>query len=743
MAIDFTEMASRYLGNRMDQAMQPFTDPEAYMSNRMGIDENGNVKPKSTTINYNDDGTQTVTTKHEVTPQEQPVQQVSPEVYQAPAAPMQQAAPAITSIPQQQMPQMGAPQGAVNPAALAEEERRKQMVAQQAAMQARAQQAAPQPAPQVAPQAQPQVAQPTMGAGPINPQQAAQPVNIPQLPQAGPPVQVAGPAQMPPQAAPTAIQTAPAGAPPAAPTTMPMATPEGLLRSWTDDIASIQNNVTALGKYISNEANPEEGRAFAGRVIAKMYKEKDLEDKAKQKVMESVQTGDLLPIVKESKKNTEEASYIKAYMFARLGLTDLAKEEQKKLGAGSTWKSVTGPNGERALIKFNADGLPLEGLDDAGKDLKMSEVARLATNAMPTSAHQMPSVHGSPVINAQGEVGTLMMDPQTRSTYVLVGNQKRPTTGWTTMAQNVQNVYGAAGAQQMGKQAAQGFQNQPLPAMPGPIPAPAGAQPMAQPQVGAPAAAPAPQAQPAPVARPQVGGAPIAQPAPITPAQVAAQAAPQPAPQAAPITTPGVGAPAAGLPVYKQQQAAELGTEAGKAAIQQQKELNVAEQKPPAEAKGKNVAKDINNQRFANETHGLIKPIADLIKQSTGSGIGTKVDELTALFGHGTEGAAKIAQLEPMIYPILMNIPRFEGAQSDADVKNYQRAAGDFANSEKPVATRLAALQGMITLLKKYDKKGENDWTFGETKPTTAQPYKDADKEQRYQEWKRKNGYGG
>jgi hypothetical protein len=53
-------------------------------------------------------------------------------------------------------------------------------------------------------------------------------------------------------------------------------------------------------------------------------------------------------------------------------------------------------------------------------------------------------------------------------------------------------------------------------------------------------------------------------------------------------------------------------------------------------------------------------------------------------------------------------------------VKNYQRAAGDFANPEKPVATRLAALQGMISLLKKYDKEGKNDWSFSEGGPAAS-----------------------
>ena len=56
-----------------------------------------------------------------------------------------------------------------------------------------------------------------------------------------------------------------------------------------------------------------------------------------------------------------------------------------------------------------------------------------------------------------------------------------------------------------------------------------------------------------------------------------------------------------------------------------------------------------------------------------------------------------------------------------SDVKTYQKAAGDFANPEKPIKTRLAALQGMISLLKKYDKAGKNDWTFGESQPSGGQ----------------------
>jgi len=162
---------------------------------------------------------------------------------------------------------------------------------------------------------------------------------------------------------------------------------------------------------------------------------------------------------------------------------------------------------------------------------------------------------------------------------------------------------------------------------------------------------------------------------------------------------------------------------AQKAAIGTQAALTEAEGKPPAEARGKGKAQDITNQRSADENYGLIQPVADLIKKSTGSGIGARVDTLAGLFGVGTNGAQAIAQLNTMSYPFKYMIPRFEGPQSDRDTNLYVEAAGDFANPKKTQAERLSALQGMIFILKKYDKEGKNDWTFGGQDPTsTAKP---------------------
>ena len=75
MAFDFMDMLGNVASARLNQAMQPFTDTDTYATNRLynafGLqnpDQAGNVQPKSTTINYGDDGTHEITNKYTVAP---------------------------------------------------------------------------------------------------------------------------------------------------------------------------------------------------------------------------------------------------------------------------------------------------------------------------------------------------------------------------------------------------------------------------------------------------------------------------------------------------------------------------------------------------------------------------------------------------------------------------------------------------------------------------------------------------
>lgn len=549
-----------------------------------------------------------------------------------------------------------------------------------------------------------QVAQPQAPVAPEQVQQPTQQVQAPinpaqtQLPQPGPGVQVAS-------TQPGAGVQEAANAQQAT-QQMPSETPD-----WHDKLT--KGSFNDLSGILANPNTPEDVKNEVQDRMYNMLNDKRMEQKANQTLQNAAQ-GDpraQSDLARELTKKSGEGSLLKAMFYQRMGLTDLAKDEQQKLGAGTTYAPAFGPKGETAMIKYSADNMPIAGWNSEGKSLDQNQLAQFSAAGIGphTKSFMMPAVHGTPVqkTNEKGEVetGLMMFDPRSQQSYVQVGSERRPTTGWTTMAQNVQAVYGAAGAKQQGTQAAQtGVQQNALPPMAG--------------QGAATSNAPAPAATTpsTPSAPATTAGGGQAQPAPAkTTTTAATTTANKVVGGGGQVVTQR---PGESFDSYQQRKkAAEEQTAAN---IQANKEVNVAERKPPAEARGKVEAKDVNNQAFADNSYGLIKPISDEIKKSTGSGIGANVDVLASKIGAGTEGAKAIAKLEVLAYPLLANVPRFEGPQSDYDVQTYMKAAGDFQNDKKPASVRLAALQAMVTVLKKYDKANRNDWTFGEGKQSNT-----------------------
>lgn len=332
---------------------------------------------------------------------------------------------------------------------------------------------------------QPQVQQPTMApAAPVVPeqapvqqapvqqapaQQAVQPVSPvqaqqPELPQPGPSVQVAGPMTTPPQ--PYTGQGVQMNQP----------VTQQAMANVTPSLSQISQDPMKLASYYGNENNPEPDRKIAGELYASHLQRNMQQQDANQLIQRAV-AGDpkaVSEMTRDLMKNRSEGSYVKAILFQRLGLTDLAKEEQQKLGSGSTITQTIDKDGKLYTVEVGGQGDIVRGWNDQGNRIDDKTLVSLRQPA--TKAYQMASAHGTPVINAKGEMGQMMYDPVLRKTYVQVGNEQLPTTGWTTMAQNVQNVYGAAGAQAQGKAAGEGFTPQVLPSYPG-GPTPAGTTP--------------------------------------------------------------------------------------------------------------------------------------------------------------------------------------------------------------------------------------------------------------------------
>lgn len=434
MAIDYGDMFSRYASARMDRAMQPFEDPEGYMNNRLGqqygVDMNGNTRPLSTTITYNDDGTQTVTNKREIGPAETaqptaaPAIQAAP-IYQAPVAqPVQQPQPMMAAQPV-------APAPAVNPAAQdIEEQRRRQLEqAQLAQAQAQATQVQPQPqpaAPEPAPQPVIQQAAPAPAPAPVAPaapapapvaQAPSAPINpaapmpnIAPLPQPGPGVQVAGPAQLP----------------PAAPKPQ-----------WQTDLDTAQGDATKLAAFVGNPNNPEEARKIASEKWQQLLTQAKEEEKGNKILMAAAQgdpkaTNDL---ARHLKSRTEEGSYLKAILFARLGLTDLAKEEQAKLSVGGLESTMLG--GTHYTVERNRAGGITRAWDAEGNSVGDKDIAKLNAEALTTKGI---------------ETGKTLYKTPDGSVYSFSTMPGRPGGVWTNMTSGVVSQTAPKGVTPFGQQ---------------------------------------------------------------------------------------------------------------------------------------------------------------------------------------------------------------------------------------------------------------------------------------------------
>ena len=418
--MDFGDLASKYASARWDKATQPFDDPEGYMNNRLGIDESGNVTPRSTTINYNDDGSQTVTTKHDVTPQpiqqpvQQPVQQptfnfgqpptqpvvqpvapqpVAPQPVMQPVngqAPFSSPLPNTTGVaPGGQIPEGQIPQKIINDSG--------ETVGYETPNEVMAgiQNNGP---------INPAVSVPTTSVTPPVTPPVAPPVAPPVTPPVAPPVT---PPVEPPVVAPP-VQT---------PTTIPVVektkTPEDLqAEHYSEIFHKGQTDPKIMAQLSYDDKAPEYIRKAAAEQHLKQLTDNKDQLKAQKDIEEALKSGNTSDFARMLKKNDAEGSYVKAYLFARLGLNDLAKNEQQKLGAGNSWQSVMGPNGERATINFDGNGLPTVGYNAEGKKLSGDELAKLSSGRIQTKGAQAGS--------------TLYQDPVTKESLSKVDTLQGP-----------------------------------------------------------------------------------------------------------------------------------------------------------------------------------------------------------------------------------------------------------------------------------------------------------------------------
>ena len=391
------------------------------------------------------------------------------------------------------------------------------------------------------------------------------------------------PVQRPPEApvAPTApvmtpaVATAPtATAPTTAPAvdqrlTQPMeAMPAGIAgpapgvmgeKDWAQTFARSQQDPQALATIQADATAPSWVRQLAAETQYENMRVQKLNQRAEQMVTKAVESGNMLEIDRAIKKEGEEGSILKAFLYSKLGLNDLARDEQSKL-AGGEWQTVMDPaTGKTGMVKFNRNGLPTQGINADGSAMTTKELAGFGAGGQGKALDIVGGTVVSDTLkDAQGRalVGRVVTDKRTGQSFVQTDMGRMPMAGFrpqsstgsmesyrqklqleaqsrfaTMTAQQRLDVWKNASTQAVNA----GFQPFTLAEM---GLAPDGSL-IGQPRAGMPA-------QPSPVA-PGAQPAP-AQPAVVTPVAPGAQPAPAAAPTTAATTVTGTPSETGGRP---------------------------------------------------------------------------------------------------------------------------------------------------------------------------------------------------
>jgi hypothetical protein len=98
-------------------------------------------------------------------------------------------------------------------------------------------------------------------------------------------------------------------------------------------------------------------------------------------------------------------------------------------------------------------------------------------------------------------------------------------------------------------------------------------------------------------------------------------------------------------------------------------------------------------KKDATEALELIKSAREIIPKSTGSYLGTGIDQAARVFGASTSGDTAAAQLKALEGALVSKMPKMSGPQSDKDVLLYKQMAGEIGDPTIPQSRKLAALQ--------------------------------------------------
>jgi len=136
---------------------------------------------------------------------------------------------------------------------------------------------------------------------------------------------------------------------------------------WKGTLALLENP----DKAIANQAASN---------LEEMFRNNKMKEMAEARVNKDLNDGKI-PDIKRAKG--EEGSYIKAYLFARLGLNDLAQQEQEKISPSKQHRPVM-VGDQHYNATYSKDGELLYARDETGKLVDDATKAKIAANAFAT-----------------------------------------------------------------------------------------------------------------------------------------------------------------------------------------------------------------------------------------------------------------------------------------------------------------------------------------------------------------------
>jgi hypothetical protein len=149
---------------------------------------------------------------------------------------------------------------------------------------------------------------------------------------------------------------------------------------------------------------------------------------------------------------------------------------------------------------------------------------------------------------------------------------------------------------------------------------------------------------------------------------------------------------------------AQAAVESAKVTAKGLAEIGLAPKKAEAEARAKKSSTMLGVDSILEEARSLLQgqvdPSTGQVVMPTGSGAGEMVDAAGRFIGQTSGGAKLAARLEVIGGNLVGKVPRFEGPQSDADVRYYKAMAGKIGDRSVPVGERQAALESVTNMLK-------------------------------------------